>query len=204
MISVKEMYAIDMEAQEKGISIIQLMENAGSNSARILNEVFPLRNKKVLVFCGTGNNGGDGACFARHASTYGAEVSVFLVKNISEIKGKESKRNYEILRSYGFKIYEEEIPKDLIDKADVIVDALLGIGLKGKVKEPYKSAIERINKSQAFKVSIDCPSGLDADTGEILGAAVRPDLTITLHDRKKGLSEKTCGQIRIASLGIPQ
>ncbi|MCK4555457.1 MAG: NAD(P)H-hydrate epimerase [Candidatus Aenigmarchaeota archaeon] len=202
MISVAKMQALEKEAGEKGITTLQLMENAGANCAKILDEENPLKNKNIIVFCGTGNNGGDGFCFARHAKSLGAEVSVFLVKKSSEIRTDDAKRNFKIIKNYGLEIFEEKIPEHIFQKADIIVDALLGTGAKGAPKEPYKSAIDKINSSDAFTMSIDVPSGVDADTGERLGVAVKPNLTICLHDIKTGLKEDVCGKMRIAPLGL--
>ncbi len=202
MISTNEMRQIEKEAEEKGITTLQLMENAGANCAKILDEEISLKGKKILVFCGTGNNGGDGFCFARHAAILGAKVSVFLVKKSSEIRTDEARRNFEIITNYGFEIFEENIPEHIFQKADIIVDALLGTGAKGAPKEPYKSAIEKINSSDAFTMSIDVPSGVDADTGECPGITVKPNITICLHDIKTGLNEKSCGRMRIAPLGL--
>ncbi len=196
------MRQLEKEAQDTGITTLQLMENAGANCAKILDEEVSLKGKKILVFCGTGNNGGDGFCFARHAHIFGAKVSVFIMKKSSEIKTDEARRNFEIITNYGFEIFEETISEGIFQKADIIVDALLGTGVKGAPKEPYKSAIEKINVSGAFKASIDVPSGIDADTGERLGVAVKPDITVCLHDVKSGLNEKSCGKIRVASIGI--
>ena len=202
MISTKEMRQLEKEAQDNGITTLQLMENAGANCAKILDEEVLLKGKKILVFCGTGNNGGDGFCFARHTAIFGADVSVFLVKKSSEIKTNEARRNFEIITNYGFEIFEENIPEYMFQKADIIIDALLGTGAKGAPKEPYASAMEKINTSSAVKVSIDVPSGVDADTGGCLGIAVKPDITICLHDVKTGLDEKSCGKIMVAPLGI--
>ena len=202
MISTDQMRQLEREAQDKGITTLQLMENAGANCAKILDEEVSLKGKKILVFCGTGNNGGDGFCFARHATILGAAVSVFLVRKSSEIKSAEARRNFEIITNYGLEIFEETILEHILQKADIIVDALLGTGLKNKVAEPYTAAIEMINSSGAFKAAIDVPSGVDADTGERLGVAVKPDLTICLHDVKVGLKEDVCGKIRVAPLGL--
>lgn len=202
MIFTNEMRQLEKDAQKKCITTLQLMENAGANCARILEEEVSLKNKTVIVFCGAGNNGGDGFCFARHASIFGAKVSVFLVKKSSEIRTDEARRNFEIITNYGFEIFEEHLSEEVFQKADIIVDALLGTGAKGAPKEPYASAIEKINSSKAFKMSIDVPSGVDADTGECHGLVVKPDITICLHDIKTGLNEKSCGKIRVVSIGI--
>lgn len=206
MISSLDMRRLEKEAEEKGITPLQMMENAGSNAARIVNELLPLAGRNVLVFAGLGNNGGDGFCFARHAHAFGANVSIFLVRKASEIKTAEALKNFEILRNYKFRIFEGDIPEGEIKKADILIDALLGTGLKGTVHEAYRAAIEKINNAGdlKFKVSIDCPSGIDTDTGEIMGAAVRPDATICLHDIKKGLRAENSGNIKVASIGLPE
>ena len=89
-------------------------------------------------------------------------------------------------------------------RADILVDAILGTGIKGEVREEYVKAIKLFNSMPGLKVSLDCPSGIDADTGKSLGAAVKPDITITFHDRKRGLSKSNCGQIVVAGIGIPK
>ncbi|MEM5871481.1 MAG: NAD(P)H-hydrate epimerase [Candidatus Aenigmatarchaeota archaeon] len=207
MISVSEMRKIEKKAEEIGITQEIMMENAGANAAKIVNDKIGLKGKRVLVFCGIGNNGGDGLVFARHSLIYGAKVYIYFVK--SPDNGSELlKRNYEILKKLmlngkPIKIYIEKLPKEN-EKFDVLVDAIFGIGLKNVIRNEFKEAIEKFNQMKGFKISIDCPSGIDCDTGEVMGIAAKPNLTITFYDIKKGLNEKNSGEIIIADIGIPK
>jgi len=88
--------------------------------------------------------------------------------------------------------------------ADILVDAMLGTGIKGDVSEDYNNAINNFNSMKGKKVSLDNPSGIDCDTGEVLGIAVKPDMTITFHDVKKGMNESNSGRIVVAGIGIPK
>jgi len=201
-ISVSEMRKIEEYAESIGITSLIMMENAGANAARLVHDTANMTGKNVTVFSGTGNNGGDGFVFARHALIYGAIVSIVLAKSAENIRTEEAKINYRIARSLGIRIHSEKIPVNVVEKTDIACDALLGIGVTGNVKEPYTSLINTFNSMKCFKVSLDCPSGIDADTGEACGAAVSPDMTVTFHDVKKGLKKSNSGQIIIANIGI--
>ncbi len=206
MISVKKMKEIENKAKEIGISEAIMMENAGANVARILNEKIGLEGKHILVFCGTGNNAGDGLVFARHSLVYGAKVDVYFVKRPEVLRSEVTRRNFAILhslKSMGFRVkfHTEKIPKV---KADILMDALLGTGLKNVVSEEYAKVIKKFNESEGFKVSLDCPSGVNSDSGKIMGSAIKPDMTITFHDRKKGLNSENSGEIIMAGIGIPK
>ncbi len=206
MISVKRMREVEKKAVEIGISGAIMMENAGANIARILDERIGLRGKKVLVFCGTGNNAGDGLVFARHSLIYGAKIHVYFVKEPEVLRSEVTRRNFGILgnlKSLGkpVKFYIQKLPRV---EADILVDALLGTGLKNVVSEEYAKVIDRFNSMRGFKVSIDCPSGIDSDTGKVMGSAVKPDLTITLYERKRGLNPKNSGEIVVAHIGFPK
>jgi NAD(P)H-hydrate epimerase len=199
---------VERRAGEIGIDDSIMMENAGANAARMADSKLGLAGKEVLVFCGTGNNAGDGLVFARHALILGAGVKVHLVKGEESLKPL-AKRNYKILKilknlaivkqPVGF---YSKISPDV--KADIVVDAMLGIGIKGVVSEEYKNAINTFNSMLGEKISLDCPSGIDADTGEVMGNAVKPDITITFYDIKPGLSKDNCGQVMVAGIGIPK
>lgn len=206
MISVKRIREIEKKAEEMGISEAIMMENAGANIARILNEKIGLSRKKVLLFCGTGNNAGDGLVFARHSLIYGAKVGVYFLKDPKVLRSEVTRRNFGILgnlKSLGkpVKFYIERIPRM---KYDILVDALLGTGIKEMVSEEYVKVIEKFNSIEGFKISIDCPSGIDSGTGKVMGSAVKPDLTITLYDRKKGLNSRNSGEIIVTDMGIPK
>lgn len=202
MISVAEMRVVEEYAQSIGISSLIMVENAGANAARIVHVSVGMKGKRVTVFCGTGNNGGDGFVFARHALIYGAKVSLVLAKYAENIRTEEAKINYGIARSLGIRVYSEKIPSSVVEKTDIACDALLGIGITGDVKEPYTSLINGFNRMKCFKVSLDCPSGINSDTGKVCGVVVLPDMTVTFHDAKKGLKKSNSGQIIIANIGI--
>jgi NAD(P)H-hydrate epimerase len=204
MISISGMREVESIATSIGIEESVMMENAGANAASILDSVIELQWKSVLVFCGTGNNAGDGLVFARHALIRGARVIVYLVRGHGGLKPLAAK-NYAALfglSSRGAAVQFVENPKAAAP-ADILVDAMLGTGIKGEVGADYRQAIKAYNTMGGTKVSLDCPSGLNADTGECLGACVKPDITITFHDAKTGLTRENSGRIIIAGIGIP-
>lgn len=205
MISVKRMREVEKKAKETGIDNSILMENAGANAAKIVDKKFGLHGKTVLVFCGTGNNAGDGLVFARHALISGAAVKIYFVKGREFLKPL-ALQNYTILKNLGLAGQPVEFYKKitLSARADILVDAMLGIGIRGPVDTEYAKAIKWFNSMRGVKISMDCPSGIDADTGKEMGRAVKPDITVTFHDRKPGLDKKRCGQIMVADIGIPK
>ncbi|USH00380.1 NAD(P)H-hydrate dehydratase [Thermococcus argininiproducens] len=161
---IEDVYIWDINAKWLGISPFQLMENAGAGVARIIEEKFG-KGLKVAIFCGTGNNGGDGFVIARHLS-FENDVTVFLVGDEIKIKSEEAKHNWEILKKLDFvkiKTLKDSTQIKGLDlaKFNVIVDALLGAGTKGELREPIKSAVEKINEysGKARIVSVDLPTG---------------------------------------------
>lgn len=205
-ISVRKMREIEKKANAFGISSQMMMENAGSQAVRKVSEKTGLKGKKVLVFCGTGNNSGDGMVFARHALIQGAKISVFFVKGYKLLRSNEARKNFAILnslKSLGFpvKFYEKVLPKL---KPNVLVDAMLGTGINSKVRDDFEKAIRRFNSMRGYKISLDCPSGIESDTGKRLGIAVKPDITLTFYDRKKGLRPGNSGTIHVCHIGFPK
>lgn len=205
MISVSEMREVEKKADEMGIEDRILMENAGANAAKAMDGTIGLKGKEVLVFCGTGNNAGDGLVFARHALIFGAEAKIYFVKGKEFLKPLPMK-NYAILKNlrrggHNIEFYEKLDP-DM--KADILIDAMLGTGIKRDVEKEYEKAIRLYNSMRGLKVSMDCPSGIDADTGKVMGCAVRPDVTVTFYDRKPGLDEENSGRITVVGIGIPK
>ncbi|MFH0882009.1 MAG: NAD(P)H-hydrate dehydratase [bacterium] len=175
--------------EEAGLPGIVLMELAARG---VMLEVDTLLGGRVpgaraLVFCGGGNNGGDGFAVARRLLNFGAEVTVYLVAERSKISG-DALTNLKVYENLGGKVIEVKSRKDLekIPPADVIVDALLGTGLRGGADGLIADAIEAINISQASVVSVDIPSGVDGSTGHVAGVAVRADLTATFGEIKVG------------------
>ncbi len=206
-ISSSEMRALEVNAQYFGFSLLQLMELAGYSVAKEISARFPT-NKKVTFFCGLGGNGGDGFVSARHLLSWGFKVDVVLVGRGRDISHESALKNWLILQSLKGAISILEITDSSAipnAKADVVVDALLGTGTKGQLKAPISKAVDALNSSNGFKVSVDVPTGIDSDTGDVLGVAVKADLTVTFHKPKTGLEKaKTyAGDTVVASIGLP-
>jgi len=199
--------ASDTHAQYFGLTLLQLMENAGRSIAQQTFSRFQ-NNKKVTVFCGLGGNGGDGFVAARHLLTAGFKVQVILIGRSRDINHEAALSNWVILQTLQDKIALSEVSdSSLLPKiqTDIIIDALLGTGTKGKLKPPITQTVEEINRSSAYKIAVDAPTGIDSDTGVVLGSAVKADLTVTFHRAKKGLenAKKFVGEIAIADIGLP-
>jgi NAD(P)H-hydrate epimerase len=208
-ITAEEMARIDREAIKFGIPPFLLMENAGGAVARTTMEKFG-RKLKIIVFAGTGNNGGDGFVAARHLANGGAKVKVFLIGEADHIRTEEAQLNWGIIkRMKSVKIYfvksVSDVQKIHVKGVEVIIDAMLGSGLKGRLKEPLASIAQLINKSGIPVVSVDTPTGINPSTGEIHGAAIKATYTITFHRMKSGFSNaKTyTGEVIVADIGIP-
>lgn len=182
---------LDMRINKRiGLSTLVMMENAGIRVAEFIKKIVKDNKKKIAVFCGKGNNAGDGLVASRQLISLGFKVDIYLL-SLPRYLSKEAKVNYDILRRLNIKprLILKSSSLNSIDFSlyAVIVDAIFGIGLKGELKGIYKEVIEKINKASAKVVSIDIPSGLDADRGLPLGCAIKADYTITLMALKKGL-----------------
>jgi hydroxyethylthiazole kinase-like uncharacterized protein yjeF len=209
IITTKEMCALEANAEYFGVSRLQLMENAGRTVAAEVSARFKPRETKVAVFCGLGGNGGDGFVTARHLACLGFKVEVFLAGRSSQIVDDNAKRNWEALTPLRDSVPLHEVcDSSLLTeiKADVLVDALLGTGLKGPPRPPISSLIKILNETSGFRIAVDIPSGLDSDSGKVLGEAVKADLTITFHKTKPGLGEAKnfTGELVIGNIGIPE
>ncbi len=201
------MRALEVNAEYFGVNLLQLMEMAGYNVAKEISVRFN-KNKTVLIFCGLGGNGGDGFVAARHLLSWGFDVSVVLVGRSRDIGHESALKNWNILKSLQSKVPLIEVTDSSVIpdiKADVVVDALLGTGTKGKIKAPISKVVDYINGLSGFKVAVDAPTGIDSDTGESLGSAVKADLTITFHRAKTGLdkAKKYVGEVVVADIGLP-
>ncbi|MEM3378591.1 MAG: NAD(P)H-hydrate dehydratase [Candidatus Bathyarchaeia archaeon] len=207
-ITSREMRALEINAEYFGISLLQLMENAGRSIATEIAARFP-RERKIVIFCGLGGNGGDGFVAARHLLAMGFNVSVVLAGKSADIRHEAALKNWCALQALRESIPIHEVtdsaalPK--VD-ADIVVDALLGTGTKGKIKPPIAQMVEYINMLSAFKVAVDVPTGIDSDTGDVLGNAVKADLTITFYKAKSGLhkAKKYVGELIIRDIGLPE
>ena len=215
VITRNEARAFDYNAINKiGIPGVVLMENAGRSCAELVIEKLKgTASPKVSIFCGTGNNGGDGYVIARHLRNAGFHVDVIICGDKDKIKG-DAKINLDILVSLNQPVDQINPDsgdvKQVIEKygsnADMIVDCLLGTGLTGEVKDGYKNIIETLNTLERPILAVDIPSGLDCDTGQPLGTAIEAEYTVTFIALKKGFvcepASKYVGEIYIASIGI--
>jgi NAD(P)H-hydrate epimerase len=206
-ISSSEMRALETNAEYYGTSLLQLMENAGCSTAQEIISRFP-KGMKIAVFCGLGGNGGDGFVAARHLLAAGYNVTVILVGRGRDINHEAASKNWLILQSLQDKIMLLEVTdSSAIPKvvADIVIDSLLGTGTKGQIKPPIYQAVEYINSLKAFKLAVDVPTGIDSDTGEVLGTAVKADLTVTFYKAKKGMekAKRHVGELVVKDIGLP-
>src|SRR5437870_4733754 len=161
MISPAEMRVLDRNAQYFGVSILELMENAGKAVADAARSEFAAAGKSVLVLCGTGNNGGDGLVAARHLAK-DARVTVLLARSPDQFATPEAAKNFERLRDVQI-LAGLDKSEEAIAAADLLIDALLGIGVEGPLREPYAALIRQMNASGKPILSVDVPSGFGAD-----------------------------------------
>ena len=197
-----------------GIPGVVLMENAGRSCAGLIVEKLKdVAESKVCIFCGTGNNGGDGYVIARHLINRGIQVVVVVCGDRNKIKG-DAKINLDILERMGRPVeLINPSGRDIADEverlgngAGVIVDSLFGTGLRGQLSDEYMRLIESINACNSPVLAVDIPSGLDCDAGEPLGVAIRAAWTVTFVAVKKGFvsanAAQYTGEIFVASIGI--
>ena len=210
IVSTNEMYQIDKYTVEQiGISEETLMESAGQAVARkILEEINP--NKKITILTGVGNNGGDGFVIARILKSKGFNIDLWVIPPLGKIKGA-AKHALEVFKRAGFDVHQflinEERFYSSLSTYDVIIDCLLGIGMKDSLRSPYKEVIERVNSCKsAFIIAIDVPSGIPADAANVT-QAIRADMTITIQSPKLGAfmypSASYYGELDVVDIGIP-
>jgi len=206
-ISVVEMRVLETNSIAHGIPLIRLMEAAGKSVAEeVARRLDPEEAGKIVVLVGRGGNGGDGLVAARYLDSWGYRVEVLPAYRPELISSPDTRVNYEIVsRIDSIKIHRPGT-LEALDEASVIIDGLLGTGVKGELRDPIRSLVERANSIDAeLKVAIDTPTGVDPDTGEVHGLAFRADVTVTFHDVKKGLEKvpEYTGEIVVANIGIP-
>ncbi|MCF6158799.1 MAG: NAD(P)H-hydrate epimerase [wastewater metagenome] len=214
----EEMRELDRRAiEEYKIPGIILMENAGRNVTEEVMEMIQDKpgTMKVAVLCGKGNNGGDGFVIARHLHNRSIPVDVFLFANISDVVdgGGDAGINLRILLN--MKIPVKDFPEmtDINDTIvelnsyDILIDALFGTGLSGEVREPFHALIHGINSLNKPVVSVDIPSGLDCNTGRVLGVAIKATRTVTFAASKRGFYMEDgpihTGKITVTDISIP-
>lgn len=215
-----DMMVTDYNCEFLGLSRLCLMESAGKSLAEEVGKIAVYtfsKPVKVVIFTGSGGNGGDGFVAARYLLNRGYDVDIYMLKD--NIRSPYSKTNLEILQNmkprlsrlniYNLKTLEDinncEVAKSE-DSEFIIVDGLLGTGISGKLQTNIKRAIEIINESKGIKISVDVPSGMDPLTGEVSDLAVIPDYTISFHKIKDGVrnaEEEVVGGLVTADIGIP-
>lgn len=215
-----DMMVTDYNCEYLGLSRLCLMESAGKSLAEEVGKIAVYtfsKPVKVIIFTGSGGNGGDGFVAARYLLNRGYDVDIYMLKE--NIRSPHSKTNLDILLNmkprlsrlniYNLKTLEDINGCELAKSTDseyIIVDGLLGTGIKGKLQTNIRRAIEIINESKGIKISVDVPSGMDPLTGEVSDLAVVPDYTISFHKIKTGVrnaEEEVVGGLVTADIGIP-
>ncbi len=198
--------------EEFGLPGLVLMENAGRGAAELLLRLGC--NGRVMICAGKGNNAGDGFVIARHLENYGVDVVVWMFGNPDDLCG-DAAVNFSVLREANTPIRIAADPLDWaefdreLNKSAWVVDALLGTGMTGDVREPLKTLIQRINAApNPRKLAIDLPSGMDCDTGRPLGCSIHADHTATMVARKLGFdapgAAELTGTVHVIDIGIPK
>ena len=215
LVTGTQMASVDRKAiEELKVPGLDLMENAGRAAFRVAIEMLKgAREKKVVVVCGRGNNGGDGLVVARLLAKEGTKVSVFLLGEREKVKG-DAKVNLRRAEQVGVPVDELTGPEGLarleraLSTADLVVDAIFGTGFKGKAEGLPAEAISSINSSGKPVLSVDLPSGVEADTGKVHGPAVRAERTVTFGLPKFGQAfhpgKSHCGVLEVADIGFPE
>jgi len=209
MLTLEEILAIEENAVEFGISRLMMMENAASNISNYIKSKGLL--KKIVILAGTGNKAGDGFATARQLAYFGSKVTVFLSDKEENIKAYEASENLRILKKVNLnvKIFnsrdfsDDEILSELKD-ANVVIDALIGTGIKGELRGEIARLVNLFNHAECLKISIDIPTGIDPTTGTYGKIYAKPDVIITMHKIKKGLTNLPFkSEIIVANIGIP-
>jgi len=198
--------------EDFGVPSVVLMEVAGRGVVDVVTRLRQPDGQRVVVLCGSGNNGGDGYVVARHLVGHGYRVQVFLVAARDRIGG-DALVNLKILERMGADLLPLQTEEDLeraessLVHASVVVDALLGTGLNSEVRGHYRQVLERANRASGLKVAVDIPSGLNADNGAVMGVAFDADHTVTFGLPKVGLvthpGVDRVGQLHVVDIGIP-
>ncbi|HNS22941.1 MAG TPA: NAD(P)H-hydrate epimerase [Sedimentisphaerales bacterium] len=211
----EEVRAVDAWAiHEIGVPGVVLMENAGRSCAELaMQKLASVADPSVCVFCGVGNNGGDGYVIARHLLNAGIRTRTVLCGDPAKVQG-DARINLGILERLGRPVdHVDPSGPDALARiqafgrdASLIVDALFGTGLRGELRPEYRALIEAINALRRPILAVDIPSGLDCDTGQPLGTAIRAAYTVTFVAVKKGFLAPSAGgytgELHVASIGV--
>ncbi|MGB7540383.1 MAG: NAD(P)H-hydrate dehydratase [Anaerolineales bacterium] len=216
IVSVEQMRAIETEADRKGVSFARMMDCAGEAVfARAAEQYGPVSGKRVVVLCGGGNNGGDGLVAAVHFARAGSAVQVFLAA-----QRKESDPRCRAAVDFGCELADgtgesgRAIMGPALEEADLLIDAVLGTGTRLPLRPPVDGFLDAVHAAlsrhppRPFIVAIDCPSGVDCDTGAAAPQTIPADLTVTLGAAKPGLiafpAAEMVGRLIVADIGLPE
>ncbi len=201
-VTATQMREVDRIAvDEFGLTILQMMENAGRNLVENVMDMLGGTGDEVAVLAGSGGNGGGGLCCARHLHNRGLRVWVVLSKEAAALEGA-ARNQLQILQAAGVQPVESARAKGVICRAQLVVDALIGYSLRGTPRGRVAELINLCNQHGARVLSLDVPSGLDATTGKALGPVVRPERTLILALPKTGF-QRVPGDLYLANIGIP-
>ncbi|GJM45289.1 MAG: bifunctional NAD(P)H-hydrate repair enzyme Nnr [Gemmatimonadota bacterium] len=214
VVTASEMREIDRKAiEECGIPSLDLMERAGAGAAHVIASIGMQPDDNVVFLCGKGNNGGDGFVAARYLREWGAHVTCWVIAERDELSS-DALRNLVIaedagvaIRPYRPETSEGELQAELAE-APVAVDALLGTGSRGRLREPIRAIARTLNNSPARVFALDMPTGMNADSGEVDPDCVKTAMTITFGFPKRGLyalpGRDICGDVTVVDLGYPE
>ncbi len=221
-IGSEAMTGADLKAQKLGVPGQRLMEHAGVAVAAAVKAIAQATDRwgrgPILILCGPGNNGGDGLVAARHLARAGADVAAVLVSTSAQPSTPDATRNWNRLdreprvrRIHATTGLDLKVLAKDIERASVVVDALLGTGVQGLLRDPIRSAVELVLRARAAKVpivAVDTPTGVDMTSGDPTDPVVRADLTVTFHRPKTGLLTRRgaalAGRVLVAPIGIPR
>ncbi len=209
LVTADQMAKMDKSSiNDYNIPGVVLMENAGRGVFSLVSDYLTPGYDPVWIYCGVGNNGGDGFVVARHLINAGYQVRVFVLGDRDKIKG-DALTHLEIIEKMGQAIdFIKELPKTEPRPPQLIVDAMLGTGVKGTLRGLYEKAAEQINDLHVPVIAVDIPTGVNADTGQVQGAAVHATVTATMALKKRGLlfspGREYTGDIVIIDIGMPQ
>lgn len=206
VVTSSEMKEIERKADQAGVSYYQMMENAGSGAAEYIWGKEAVSGKRVMVFCGKGNNGGDGFVVARKLKEKEAVVQIILLEGPP--RTEDAIKNWRICETMNIPMFEFQDSNafTFIKDADIIIDAVYGTGFHGELREPIRKAARLINASKAVTYALDIPSGLDGDNCIADPDTINANETIAFHRLKPAHADlgsaKYCGQIVCISIGI--
>lgn len=205
-ITAAEMKRLEQQADAAGLSYRQMMENAGAAAAALALRAWPAA-KSAAVFCGKGNNGGDGFVAARHLANAGLAVRLYLVEG--EPVTTDAIYNCSLAREMGLPVLaadalDEPEQADFLQSADIILDGVYGTGFHGTLRPEGLAAARWMNEAPGRVLALDLPSGLEADSGTAAEGAVQANLTVTFHAAKPchRLAAAQCGRVEVADIGI--